>query len=101
MGIVSNPGFCANCPVDRGECPVCGTFWVRAPGGPIGARYGIRPTDREAFEAWKAENGIEREEPCRCCGRPWTVTETVLLQSLPNVVSVGTSWPHRPYQRVR
>lgn len=36
---------CAACPVQRGECRLCGTFWV-AQGAKL---YGVRPTDGNAW----------------------------------------------------
>lgn len=33
---------CANCRVDLGLCPACGTFWVRQ----SGKKYGIYPTEQ-------------------------------------------------------
>ena len=35
--------YCAACPVQRGECPVCGTFWTPADSG--GTVYGIVRVD--------------------------------------------------------
>lgn len=32
--------MCANCPAQQGECPDCGTFWLRATNG---KRYGVKP----------------------------------------------------------
>ncbi len=34
---------CAACPVDRGACPKCGTFWIIDRDGPKVKRYGVRP----------------------------------------------------------
>ena len=36
---------CAACPVQRGECPNCGTFWVPASEPRCTGPYGIVPVD--------------------------------------------------------
>lgn len=36
--------YCANCPVRRGECLVCGTFWTRADSG--STVYGVIRVDQ-------------------------------------------------------
>jgi hypothetical protein len=40
--------FCTACPVRRGLCPNCGTFWVDDRGGKV---FGVRPVDRNAWVA--------------------------------------------------
>jgi hypothetical protein len=37
--------YCAACPVRRGECPRCGTFWTLADGGGTYV-YGVVPVDQ-------------------------------------------------------
>lgn len=54
--------FCANCPVWKGACPDCGTFWIAKPY--LAKRYGVRPTKHA-------------EGPTTGC---------YALQTLPNVV---------------
>jgi len=58
--------YCAACPVQRGECPVCGTFWTLADGGGTFI-YGIVPVGQGFADG-------------PTTGYPW-------LNFLPNVVS--------------
>ncbi len=50
---------CATCPVDLGECPRCGTFWIRTFAGPAGKRLGVRRVDSNPVIA----SGKETTQP--------------------------------------
>lgn len=64
--------YCANCLVELGECPTCHTFWIAAPGGVPGKRYGVRRADGNSLSA----AGGDTRHPG-------------VLENWPNVVAVG------------
>lgn len=77
--------FCAACPVQRGLCPNCGTFWI-VTNETYGKRVGVRPVDRNALVA----AGGDTTHP------PW-------IDHWPNVVTEGYSpadqwtYPNDPF----
>jgi len=68
---------CAACPTQRGECPLCGSFWMPVWGGTV---YRIARISAEEYRRWMAENGYGVQPDGRTVPVP-------ALQVLPNVTA--------------
>lgn len=62
---------CSACPVQKGECPICLTFWIPAVAGTPGKRYGVRRVDGNSL----VEAGGDTRHPGNLTQWPNVVTQ--------------------------
>ena len=80
--------YCAACPVQRGECPLCGTFWVPASEPRYTGPYGIVRVDWPDGHVDGPTNGygVLDQLPNVLADRPWRPTP------FPNVLDQPSRW---------